>query len=461
MKLRILARKSPQILLGLGRARLPVAFRRACLTPAYRRLLQEHGLDPARVRNADDVLALAPPLTKAMTFGRFGIEALTVPGTLAELSSVLTSSGRHGRNFAFGLDTRSRAGRAAADIDLGLEYAFQVDSRRSLLINCLPMGVRFTSRATCVADVSVREDMATALAKTFGPFFDQIVLVVDPLFLKRLLDYGRDEGMDWSRFRVHAIVGEEPTGEGFRDYVAARLGTDNDAADGGFVGSSFGVGELGLNLLFETRESVRMHRAARRHERIAHSLFGTTGARGCPPMLYAYDPLRTWIEVLEPDAHGYGALTVSMLSRDQPVPLVRYRTGDVARLVSRETLAAACDEAGIAAPSDPFPWVAIGGRDSERLPDGTSVLDYKDALYADHGFADACTGAFKLRVEGGRTHIDLQLRPGAAQPADAHAFIAASGGTLSDEALHWWPYERFPHGMGVDYERKFDYYTAH
>ena len=86
---------------------------------------------------------------------------------MSELAGVLTSSG-HGGRFSFGLTTRKDAGEGASVIDYALDRAFAVESRPTLAINCLPMGVTFSSRAMTVATVSVREDMAVALVRAFG-----------------------------------------------------------------------------------------------------------------------------------------------------------------------------------------------------------------------------------------------------------------------------------------------------
>ena len=48
-------------------------------------------------------------------------------------------------------------------IDYALDQAFAISKRRTLVINCLPMGVVFSSSRATVATTSVREDMATAL----------------------------------------------------------------------------------------------------------------------------------------------------------------------------------------------------------------------------------------------------------------------------------------------------------
>jgi len=234
----------------IGEKRALQSFHRAArLSAAYRELLAEAGIEPTRVRSLDDFRRLPLVLDKANTFQRFTLEELCLPGTLDNLAGILTSSGHSGR-FAFGLSTRQQVRRATDFIDLGLEQAFGVDRRRSLLINCLPMGVRFASRAATVAEVSVREDMALAIAEKFRSLYEQIILVGDPLFLKRLCDYAEERGIDWSDTRLHLIIGEEVFGEAYRDYLAAHFTIDPDQPETGLIGSSMGVGELGLNLFF-------------------------------------------------------------------------------------------------------------------------------------------------------------------------------------------------------------------
>ena len=76
-----------------------------------------------------------------------------------------------------GLSTRRQHAEAPAMIDYALDEAFGISRRRTLVINCLPMGVGFSSASATVATTSVREDMATALVTTFGSHYEQIILV--------------------------------------------------------------------------------------------------------------------------------------------------------------------------------------------------------------------------------------------------------------------------------------------
>src|SRR5690606_21152796 len=200
-----------------------------------------------------------PVLNKTNTFARFPLDQLCHPGALDNLAGVLTSSG-HGARFGYGLTTWSQSRQASDAIDLGLEYAFQTDSRKTLLINTLPMGVRFSSNSVTVAETSVREDMAVALATEFGKFFEQIILVGDPLFLKLVTDYCKERHIEWRQHKVHLIIGEETFGEHFRDYLARHFVLDNDDPSNGLIGSSMGVAELGLNLFYETEQTIWLRR---------------------------------------------------------------------------------------------------------------------------------------------------------------------------------------------------------
>lgn len=459
MILHQLSRTTPERLRSLGERRVLASFRRAASgSPAYAQILGEHNVIPASIDSVKAFMAQVPVLDKRATFERFPLDALWMPGTAARLAGVLTSSGQGG-SFGFGLITRAQAADASGGIDLGLQRAFDVDRRKTLLINCLPMGVRFHSNAVTVADVSVREDMAVALMRAFAAHFAQIVLVMDPLFAKRLLDHADETGFDLRSQRIHAILGEEAFGERFRGHLCERLGVDPEDRRSAFVGSSMGVGELGLNLFFETRETVALRRMLDRDTQIRAQFLGRGDPADPPPLIFACNPLRTLVEVLEPDAHGFGDLAVSMVEADIALPLLRYRTGDVARLLTDDEVDALCGLAGDRVKPPPFPLVAIAGRRKDVLPNGRTVLAYKDGLYRNPTIAARITGAIRLSLRDVGVHADVQLRREVQAPSGFETTIAQ---TLASEGetmtIRCWPFAEFPYGMNLDYERKFAYF---
>jgi phenylacetate-CoA ligase len=441
--------------------RLLGVFLRAAQMPWYRVLLDERGVGAEQIIDLHSFTSLCPPLTNRNTFDRFTIGELAATSSVEDLAGVLTSSG-HGGRFSFGLTTKAQAARGSRAIDDALDAAFQVRSRTTLAINCLPMGVGFSSECMTIATTSVREDMAMALLLAFGDRFDQILLVADPLFMQRLIAYAAAQDTDWTSYRVQVILGEEIFGEQFRQYVSTRLGLDVDRPDGGYVMSSFGVGELGLHLLFETPATIALRRALARDAAMARVVLAVEGAERVLPMIFSFDPDRTFIEVLEPDAAGYGGLTISLLDTDAPIPLLRYQTGDRVRLLNRDEVTGALHRGGLPVPADlPACLLALEGREGDTLANKSHVGVYKDSLYADHLVAACLTGAFRIQFEGSACTMHVQLAAAAVLiDSLAQRIIAALPSPLRSVRLVLWPYDRFPFGMTLDYERKFSYYAG-
>ena len=58
--------------------------------------------------------------------------------------------------------------------------------------------------------------------------FDQIVLIAEGSFAKKIIEDGAEfHGIDWSRYRVHVVTGEEGIAENYRSYVEGLLGIDD------------------------------------------------------------------------------------------------------------------------------------------------------------------------------------------------------------------------------------------
>jgi phenylacetate-CoA ligase len=462
---RMMRRAHPEALMRKGRKWLLPAFRRAAArSPAYRALLAEAGVDPASIRSVEDFVARCPILDKTNTFRRFPVEQLLCDDIKPEdLASIITSSGHGGNGFAFGISSWQQLRGAARLIDIGLDMAFDVGSRRTLLVNCLPMGVTFQSNLVCVANVSVREDMACAIIDRAGSLFEQIVLCGDPLFLKKLCDYSQDIGLDWKRFRVHVIVGEETFPETFRDYLAGVLGNDPNDPASSLIGSSMGVGELGLNLFNETRETVALRRACISNPTLLENLTGINGAVSPAPTFMVFNPLRTLVEVVNQDGDGIGDLVVTVMDEQAPVPLMRYATGDRMQLLAGKRIAAVADQLppGMALPTAPV--VALHGRDKDRLPGGGHVDLFKTALYRQPEVARHLSGAHRISMESGGIRWEVQAGCRAtenlaclAERLHAQLMPALPGRSLSVVVLG---YDDFPYGRTIDYERKFAYWS--
>lgn len=430
------------------------AFTRAAgRVPAYRTLLAEAGLVAADFASPAD-LARLPVLEKSNTFQRFALADLCVDGEVGRPGSVLTSSG-HSGIFAFGLNEAADLPHMAEWIDGLLDLLFSVRQRATLLINCLPMGVRVPTTACTLAETSVRPDMVVGLVQAFGPHYEQIILVGEAAFIKHVLESGRAKGVDWQRHLVHLILGEEPLAENARRYFERLLGAD--PLPRGLVASSMGVAEIGLNLFFEVPPPsplIDLRRRLHAAPELCQVLFGQSWT----PSLFTYDPRRLFVE-FDPR----GRLLLTTLDTRLRIPLIRYAPGDFGHFLG------VSDELRRHPAIADMPWdvldalpiVAIRGRGEHALAGRTPVYPeaVKEGIYYDHSLAELTTANFRLVAGPERVRVRIQLLPGIKPPPGAALrfaeAIAIYTGPVVEVVCEL--YELFGSGMSLDYERKFSY----
>ena len=433
------------------------AFRRAATrVPAYGLLLNEAKIDPESIKNLADFARL-PVLEKQNTFQRFSIEQLCLDGEIGRLGSVLTSSG-HSGIFAYGLNGVDALPETTQWIDDLLDMLFAVRTRPTLLINCLPMGVKVPTQACTLAETSVRPDMAVGLVKAFQKHFSQIILVGEAAFVKLLLETGQRAGIDWPGHVTHVILGEEPLAENARIYIEGILGIDPQRPETGIVCSSMGVGEIGLNLFSEVppvAPLVKLRRVLHRDARLRDAILGPAT---WVPSMFTYDPCRIFVEF---DAAG--RLILTTLDPRVRLPLIRYATGDCGGVLclqpeSQETI----EGAGIPWKTlEKIPIVTIHGRGHHSASAGIKVYPeaVKEGIYFKPELARLTTANFRLVSGSERVRIRIQLSPGIVSTPEmergfSEAILNYVRGSFD---LVCEPYEGFGSGMALDYERKFDY----
>jgi phenylacetate-CoA ligase len=435
--------------------------RAAAEVPAYRTILAEARIDSKSVRSIEDFRRL-PVLDKKGTFGRFPIDQLCVGGSVGKLASVLTSSGHSGL-FAFGLSDAAREASAAATIDAGLDMVFKVSRISTLLINCLPMGVKVPTKLCALAETSVRPDMVTAIVRAFGDKFEQIIVVGDAAFVKLALELGLKQGIDWSRHRVHVVLGEETLAENARVYIHHLLGSPVGTLERGLVFSSMGIAEIGLNLFFEvppTTAMVHLRGVLHRDAALRKLILGYDTA--WVPSIFTYDPRRIFVEFVEHDG-AIDRMVLTTLDPHQQVPLIRYAPGDHGSFVNLPdaaipALRAANCEIELL---QQIPIVAVQGRGQfVKVGHGRVAPEaIKEGIYADAELCRSTTANLRLRGGGDRATVRLQLAPGVApEPSLSRRFYnsVASYVSVPIEVVCQ-RFEEFGSGMNVDYERKFDY----
>ncbi len=439
------------------------AFRLAAeQVPGYHDLLNRRGVVPAHVKDLPSFKALVPVVDKEQIFVPYGMAALCRGGTLDRVKSILPSSG-HSGIFAFSVNTPTNIENTAKMVDLALEYCLGVSKRKGFVVNTYPMGVNIhTGLPTANAGVNV--DIALALVKTFAQKFEQLILIGQPLFIKRLIEEGLEQGVDWAALRTTVATGGEGASESWRTYVSHRIGlTDPDRPQGRLVAASLGVGELDLNLFHEIPETIWTIRAAYHDRALREALFEEE-LPVCPH-LFVYYPMRTFIEAIPVPGSKRAELAVSMVSPDILNPLIRYKTGDLVKIIPHERLVKVLGEHGRDwTPGLHLPLVAVYGRKDRVKVRGGWVAGetVKEAIFLEDEVARSVTGYFKVRAADGTLRVDAQLRPGVRPARRRVAMLEEALASVLPRKVscraRLFAFDRFPYA--ISYERKYSYVQA-
>lgn len=454
----ILVKSEPEALVAYGEKQLLKSFRLAAeRIPAYKKLLEQQKVPFGAVRDTESFKNLVPIICKDSIFPVHELKDLCIDGTLQGMRSIMTSSGFSGK-FAYGVSSRKNRAESVFAIDTTLDYIFSVSRKKTLFINSLPMGVTIPTSLP-VADTSVRSDMALAIFTKLRNDFEQFLFISDPHFLKKILEDGLEQGIDWKTAPVHLITGDDWVPETFRSYLGNILGTDWERSDRGFIGGTMGVCELGLSLFHETPHSVRIQRLAAENRALRYALYGANVDN--LPTLFHYYPHRTFLE-LAGAGNGPRDLLISSFGDSVMMPMFRYDVGDLATIIPYRRLAEILSGFGYEylIPDLKLPLVAIFGRSGRVVSVSSGSVapeQIKQNIYCDHEVAAATTGHFKLGKEGDSVLVEVQLKKGVTPvPAlSEHCRVALLKNVAVTSQIKLYQYQQYPYQMEIDYEKKF------
>ena len=370
--------------------------------PSYKALLEQSRVDYRNIRNIRDFREKVPILNKEKLFN-------SPAPDITDCRSIQPSSG-HSGTFSYGVVSKEELKKQKDSIDKVLDLFLETSRKKTLLVNTLSMGIGIPASTVTTVNTGLRSDAALYIVRTFAKQFDQIILVGENTFIKNLLEQGLEEGIPWQDYCMHVVFGGESFPESFRAYIEGIVSKKK----GALVGSSFGFAEIGLNVLWETPETINMRKKA-----------------PSSPMLFQYNPLDMYIEEVD------GRLIFTKLDPGARIPIIRYATGDKGFIVPPDKH------------SLKTPVVAVKGKNP--LPDMI-----KDTFYSSPGIPPLITGFFKMKKNGGRIGLEVQLKKGVSVSEDIFK-TALKKSAGFDFDLKLYPYQEFPYAMEMDFERKFRY----
>jgi len=247
--------------------------------------------------------------------------------------------------------------------------------------------------------------------------------------------------------------------ENYRKYVSGLLGHDMDHPEKGKILLSLGISEVSLSLGMETHGLYWLRRAFFEDKALAKAVLGED--RFVPTMV-AFDPTRFYIETVEID--GLPRMVATTLDAERRIPLIRYNTGDWAKVIWPQELRALLKSAGREdlMPADGVgPVLAILGRGRGIELPGRKVLaeEIKECVYEDPELAMATTGNFHAYRRVDDLDLEVQLKPEISAPDNAAGRLVRIISKLCGvkSTVKWVKYGEMGHGMELSYQRKFKY----
>jgi len=453
--LRILRSTNPERLHRIGLNKLLSVFKQAAENiPAYKRMLEKGHIHVKKIHDLSQFKSNVPVIDKSI-FTNNDILNICNRARMPDIMQAATSSGFSG-DFSFGLTLKGDRKKTVFFVDTLMEYIFNVSRKRTLWINTTGMGVRIPTSIPLV-ETSVRPEVVLDAVRRLAHHFDQIILHGNPFFIKKVLEDGIEQGIDWRSMKVNIITGEDWFPETFRNYMMDLAGINNDAPGGGQMLTTFGICEVALTLFQESPDLVRIRRLAMKDKNLREELFGK-GSELCP-ILFHYHPYQIYLE--EKD----GELLFTSLTQNSVIPLIRYDSKDKGKVYSYNQVKNILKMYGYEAyiPDLKLPLVSVMGRSGKSLEvNGKEVTPelIKACIYDTFELAGATTGYFRMSKKEGSILIEIQLREKYTSTEDLlnkynksfHKYLGDM-----DIGLKLYPYRDFPYGIGLMYEKRFSY----
>lgn len=345
--------------------------------PAYRNFLSEHKINPHKIKSLQD-FAGVPFIDKANYISKYSLKERCWGGKADPVLTFEMSTGSTGQPFYWPLSEVAER-RNFEFLEYSFTNYFNLAKHRTLVLNCFSMGawaagtivdsgIKYLGRKGYpVSLFSPGFDIGHAirLIQQNGAAFDQIIIGGYWKSARAVIDMGRQEGIDWSKFKVRLFHGGEAYPEAWRANIIKDAQTDSFSDLNYYANSEIGLMAMETPLTITARQYLAQ---------IDPTLGGRIpNSESREPSLQQYNPLWQWFE-LSPAEDG---LSEIVITADNAAPLVRYNTHDFGGVISFEDLSSAVD-----APDEyavtPWPAVYVFARQH------TSVTFYGLKIYQEH-----------------------------------------------------------------------------
>jgi phenylacetate-CoA ligase len=303
--------------------------------PAYQRFLSEHNVKTDQIKTIADFKKL-PLVSKDSYLRPADYGSLFPPAALATATTISATSGSTGEPFFFPR-TEANDKQYEYGAEIFLKNQFDIDNNRTLALIGFGLGIwiggiftyknfnRLAERGHDITliPVGANKDLYLTSFQKFAPFYDQIILMGYPPFIKDVLDAGEERGVNWSNHKLRILTAAEGYSENFRNHIAQKAGIKNTVND---IVNMYGTVEQGT-IAYETAFSNLIRRLAAEDEKVFRALFPRATNI---PTLAQYHPSIIYFEEVDGIIVATGA--------GSAIPLVRYQFADLGGVINYDEM---------------------------------------------------------------------------------------------------------------------------
>ncbi len=311
--------------------------------PAYRQFIRKQGFK-GRISTIKDFHKL-PLLSKDAYLRSHDYLDLFPNRDVSVATTISATSGSTGEPFFFPRDEdHDRQYEHASEIFLINQ--FELDKKRTLGIVGFGLGIwiggiftykNFNKIAQkgydfTLVPVGTNKELYLQSFKKFAPFYDQVILMGYPPFIKDILDSGKEAGIHWSKHNLRILTAAEGYSEEFRNYIVKKSGLKNPLND---IINIYGTVEQGT-IAHETSLSNLIRKIANENPKVFLSIFPHATNI---PTIGQYYPQSIFFEEVGKKvvATNYGS----------SIPLIRYEFADLGGVITYDEMMRKLKKSGI------------------------------------------------------------------------------------------------------------------
>lgn len=313
-------------------------------TPAYQKFLKDNGINFKNKKLNFKHFINLPHIDKNIYLRKYSFEEL-FPYQDLSAKNISATSGSTGEPFYFprgkNLDKQYEY-----ITEIFLKNQWEIDKLNTLIIIGFGMGLWIGGVYTLkvinelqkknykitVAPVGVYKDLILKTFKNLAKFYDQVILVGYPPFIKDVIDEAKDYRINFYDYKIRILNAAESFSEEFRRYIAYKVGLKNIFNDNINIYGTVELGAMGN----ETAFSNLIRSISVEKDRVFKELFPEANRI---PTLAQYHPYIIWFE--EKDgliyATGYG----------DSIPLIKYSFPDRGGVIYFDEMIKKLKKAGI------------------------------------------------------------------------------------------------------------------